>query len=88
LINSFEELVVDISYIIVLGKPLEKLTKIVKQHAEQFLPNSWQHTRNSHVSQLIIWQIQREARAFDLSKPSEKFHGCFIVPLSQGSQIN
>jgi hypothetical protein len=67
---------------------LGQLTKIVKLHAEQLLPNSWQHTCNNHVSQLIIWQIQREAHAFDLSEPSEKFQGCFIVPLSQGSQIN
>jgi hypothetical protein len=64
------------------------MTKIVKLHAEQLLPNSSQHTRNSHVSQLIIWQIQREAHAFGLSESSEKFHGCFIVPLSQGGQIN
>jgi hypothetical protein len=60
------------------------LAKIVELHAEQLFPNSWQHTRNSHVSQLIVWQIQREAHSLSLSEPLEEFHGCFIVPLSQG----
>jgi hypothetical protein len=64
------------------------LAKIVELHAEQFLPNSWQHTRNSHISQLIVWQIQRKAHALGFSEPSEEFHGCFIVPLPQGGKIN
>jgi hypothetical protein len=81
LISLFEELVVDVSYVMMLGKSgiflepvglithqrqlLGQLTKVVKFHAKQFLPNSRQHPCNSHISQLIIWQSQGEAHAHD-----------------------
>jgi hypothetical protein len=51
-------------------------------------PNSWQHPCNSHISQLIIRQGQREAHALDFPESSEEFQRRLIVPLFQGSQIN
>jgi hypothetical protein len=67
---------------------VRQLAKIIELHAEQLFPNSWQHPRYSHTSQLVIWYVQREAHAFCLSEPPEELYCCVIVPLPQGSWIN
>jgi hypothetical protein len=97
LICPFEELIVDVSYVIVFDKSgvfleaisliahqrqsVRQLAKVIELHAEQLFPNSQQHPCYSHTSQLIIWYVQREAHAFCLSETPEELHWCFIVPL-------
>jgi hypothetical protein len=73
LIGLLQELIVDISYIVLLVEPgvflkpvglvahqgqlLGQLTQVIELHTKHLFPYGRQHPCNGHVGQLIIWQV-------------------------------
>jgi hypothetical protein len=51
---------------------LRQLAQVIKLHTKQLFSYGWQHPCNSHIGQLIIWQIQRKTHAFDVPEPPEE----------------
>jgi hypothetical protein len=73
LIGLFQELIVDIGYVVLFAEPgvflkivglvahqrrlLGQLTQVIELHTELLFTYGRQHPSNGHVGQLIIWQI-------------------------------
>jgi hypothetical protein len=73
LIGPLQELIVDISYIVLLAESgvflkavglvahqrqlLGQLTQVIELHTEKLFSYGRQHPCNGHVGQLIIWQV-------------------------------
>jgi hypothetical protein len=73
LIGPLQELIVDISYIVLFAEPgvflktvglvahqrqlSGQLTQVIELHTKQLFTYGQQHPSNGHVGQLIIWQV-------------------------------
>jgi hypothetical protein len=43
------------------------LAQVIDLHAKQLLTHGREHAGNSHVGQLVIWQIKRKTHALSLN---------------------
>jgi hypothetical protein len=104
LIGLFQELIVDIGYVVLFAEPgvflktvglvahqrqlLGQLTQVIEFHTKHLFSYGQQHPCNGHVGQLIVWQIQRKTHAFDFPEPPQELQGRFTVSLLQGSEVD
>jgi hypothetical protein len=104
LVGSFQELIVDICYVMLFVEPdifletvglvahqrqlLGQLTQVIEFHAEQLFTHGRQHPGNGHVGQLVIWQTERKTHALNFPKPPEELQGRLTVSLLQGGEVD
>jgi hypothetical protein len=67
---------------------LGQLAQVIELHAKQLLTHGREHPGNSHVGQLVIWQIKRKTHALDFPEPPDELQGRITVPLLQGSEVD